>query len=66
MEVHLLMDEELLAALPASDLEPPQDRAAGEYQELEQKAQSIMAYALPPFECRKQFSGPLLLNAPCP
>ena len=40
MEVHLLTDEELLAALPASELEPPQDRAAAEHEESEQKAQS--------------------------
>ena len=38
VEAHLLTDEELLAALPASELEPPQDRAAAEHEESEQKA----------------------------
>ena len=61
----MLSDEELLAALPASDLEPPQDRAGAEHEEPEQKAQSIVADALPLFECTNQFTGPLPLNAPC-
>ena len=32
VEVHLLTDEELLATVPASELEPPQDRAAAEHE----------------------------------
>ena len=39
------MDEELLATLPAGDLEPPQDRAATEHEERQQKAHGIVANA---------------------
>ena len=46
VQAHLMTDAELLAVLPASDLELPQDMAAAEDDEGERKAQSIVAFPL--------------------